>query len=339
MEMDQALRLHSQLAHALLPFWETLPAIQPVIRSRLGKWRDLQLTDREFLDKVIEDFKEVGLADDDLFEAVAGAGDLPVDKYLFLMFEKALKCAMGFYGRYGQWSGGSAMLDDMGGHRSPYPEKALGAFGVSGKTKPGVPGRDAVVTLRRVPDQLGPPSWASIPYVLCHELLCHASQAASSSDALDPFTEGWMDEVAASVHGRRRLTLFPWLPDAAATKGRQLCEELRTLRDGLEDLETKARYARIQGAYAACTVRKILGGLAGLAPGVTSQSLFERLSVELNSVAAASPEEYLGLHKTFISNVIAAERFNQLALRTRRDAALRKWVTGQLSAREVLSFT
>jgi hypothetical protein len=145
-----------------------------------------------------------------------------------------------------------------------------------------------------------------------------------------------MDEVAASIHGKQTATLFPWLPDAAANEGRRLCEALRELRDDLEDLEKKARSARIQGAYAARIVRRILGSLAELSPVPGRRSLFERLSVELNAVAAASPKEYLGLHQAFVSNVIAGER--NPALGTRRDAVLRKWVTRQLSAREVLSF-
>jgi len=337
MDMDQALRLHSQLAHALLHFWEAFPAIQPLVCSQLSMWRDLQVTDRQFLDRLVQDFQAIGVADKSLLAAVASASGQPVDDYLGCMFVKALTCATRLYSRYGAWSGGDAVsLDDVGGQNSPYPEKVLGAFGVSGKTRPGVPGRDAVVTLHRVPQRLGPPSWASIPYVLCHELLCHASQAASSSDVTDPFTEGWMDEVAASVHGKQTATLFPWLPGTAAIEGRRLCEALRVLRDDLDDLEKKARSARIQGAYAARIVRKILARLAELSPLTGRRSLFERLSVELNAVAAASPKEYLGLHQTFVSNVIAGEQYP--ALGTRRDAVLRKWVARQVSASEVLSF-
>lgn len=340
MEIDQALRIHSQVAHALLPFWNRLPEIQPIISSRLGEWETLQKTDDQFLDMLIQSLQANGLSDQELFKAIAEAPQQPVDQHLETMFESALKCAEKLYNRYGTWTGGPAALDDFGCRNPPYPdEPGFGAFGVSGNTVPGSALRDASVTLQRAPQLLGPPSWASIPYVLCHELLCHASQAAPSSDVTDPLTEGWMDEVAASIHDSRTKTLFPWDPDIATQEGRRLCEALRTLRPGLNGIQRTTRSARIQGAEAARIVRRILADLARLS-NLSGGNLFLRLSVELNAVRATSPEEYLGAHRSFVSRVITAERDGERAvvLRARRDAALRKWVIGQLSATEVLSF-
>jgi hypothetical protein len=334
MDMNQALRVHAQLAHVLLPFWDAFPQIQQVVSIELGLWRDMQVTDEQFFDKIIERIRDIGLTDQNLLAAVAGAADEPVRDHLTYMFNEALACAERLYSRYSKWSGGAALFDDVGNQNSIYPEKVLGAFGVSGKTRPGRPEADAAVTLHLVPQLLGPPSWASIPYVLCHELVCHASQAGSSSEVTDPFIEGWMDNLAAMVSSRRRTDLFPWRPGAAADEGQRLCMALRSLYEDLEYLQRQARSARVQGAAAARIAQGILRDLAPLSPPRGRRSLFQRLSVELNAVEAASAQEYLAVHQRFIANVISGEH-NPVA-GVHRNALFREWVTRRASARQVL---
>lgn len=334
MDMNQALRVHAQLAHALLPFWEAFPQIQQVVSFELGQWRDLQVTDVQFFAMIVQRIQDIGLTDQNLLAAVVGAADEPVQDHLMQMFREALVCAEKLYSRYSKWSGGTALFEDVGNQKSIYPEKVLGAFGVSGKTRPGTPDAEAAVTLHLVPQLLGPPSWASIPYVLCHELLCHASQAGSSSEVTDPFIEGWMDDLAAMVHSKRRMALFPWRPDAAADEGLRLCMTLRSLHDDLEYLQRQARSARMQGAFAARIAQTILRDLAPLSPPRGRRSLFQRLSVELNAVEAASAQEYLAVHQRFIGNVISGESNLQAAVH--RNVLFREWVTGRASARQVL---
>jgi hypothetical protein len=338
MEIEQALRVHSQLAHALLPWWRVVPQLQPILSARLGQWKTLQTTDDAFFGLVVQDFQTNGLQNGQLIDAVNTARSEPIDKHLRLMFDEALACAQKLYARYGRWTGGNAVsLDDFGCQTPHYPDQsAFGAFGASASTTPGLPGRDAIVELLLVPQLLGSPTWASVPYVICHEVLCHASQAASSSDSTDPFTEGWMDAVASTVHAKSASALFPWDPDAAVEEGQRLSSVLRTLGSGLSDLDLKARSARLQGFHAACTVRGVLGSLANLSKGRHGQRLFERLSVELNTVPSAGQERDLAVHRAFVSNVLASRR--DLARATHRDALLRKWVLAQLSAAEVLSF-
>jgi hypothetical protein len=283
---------------------------------------------------IAQRIRDIGLTDQNLLAAVGGAASEPVDDYLAHMFKEALACAEGLYSRYSKWSGGTALFENVGNQKSIYPEKVLGAFGVSGKTRPGTPGADAEVTLHLVPQLLGPPSWASIPYVLCHELLCHASQAGPSSEVTDPFIEGWMDDLAAEVHSRRKRTLFPWRPDAAVDEGQRLCMALRSLHEDLEYLQKQARSARVQGAFAAHIARRILKDLAPLSPPGGRRSLFERLSVELNATDAANAQHYLAVHQKFVANVISGEIDPETGVR--RNALFRAWVTGRASARQVL---
>lgn len=51
MDIGQALRVHSQLAHALLPFWNRSPEIQAVVGSLLKEWQTLEVSDDQFLDE------------------------------------------------------------------------------------------------------------------------------------------------------------------------------------------------------------------------------------------------------------------------------------------------
>lgn len=334
MDIEQARRVHGQLAHSLLPFWRNLPVIQPIVHSLLGQWRTLQKTDDEFFNLVIQDLRANGVSDIDLLQAVDVAGEEPVDEHLQTVFGSTLHCAKQLYG--GNWTGGDAVSLQCFGCQEPlYPERQVfGAFGAAAITTPGYAGQDAVVELSVAPQLLGPPSWASIPYVLCHELLCHASQAAPSSDPTDPFTEGWMDEVARTVHADNAATLFPWDPAAATEEGGRLCDMLRVMGPHLPDLHLRARAARLQGIRAAQLVQEVLSDLAELSPGMDGRGLFVRLSVELNTVSTES-EPYLAAHRQFVSSVLAGRQDRAFAVR--RDALLRKWVLDEEPAAAVLS--
>src|SRR6516225_6674343 len=114
MDMNQALRVHAQLAHALLPFWEAFPQIQQVVSRELDLWRDLQVTDDQFFAGIIQRIRDIGLTDQNLLDAVAGAAGEPVDDFLLHMFKTALVCAERLYSRYNKWSGGAAAFENVG---------------------------------------------------------------------------------------------------------------------------------------------------------------------------------------------------------------------------------
>lgn len=337
MDIEQALRVHSRLAHALLPHWNRSPEIQSVVGSLLKEWERLEVSDGEFLDAAARRLCENGVSDEGLLDAVRNAGSLPVDRYRQIMFDKALTLAKRLYEQYSAWTGGDAKLEVYPRQIPAFSgDAAFGAFGVSGCTTPGAPPHNACVVLHHIPQLLGPPSWASIPYVLCHELLCHASQAAAESDATDPFTEGWMDDVATFVHERSTSALFPWEPSFAAEEGGRLSDSLHKLTDGLSYAERKARYARMLGLSAARIVRHDMADLSGLRRGVGADTLFHQLSVELNTVPAVSPARDLADHRAFVDSVVKTAR-DPLA-KVRLKAALRKWITGHQTAKEVLAF-
>jgi hypothetical protein len=337
MEAEQALRVSSRLAQKLLPFWYDVPQIQPILHALLGQWRTLQRTDYQFFDDVKSLFIANGVSDQLLQEAVDAARTESVDDDLRAMFEQAVACARTLYASHGVWTGGDVSFEVFPCREPQYPEHDIyGAFGASARTTPGVAGQDAAVELLLVPELLGPPTWASIPYVLCHELLCHASQALPSSDITDPFTEGWMDEIARQVHAKNVGTLFPLDPDMAAQEGGRLCDALRRLGTFAKGVHHEARSARLTGVRAACLAQQVLGNLAELSASDDGWGLFERLSVQLNTVPATNPRQDLAAHIKFVSNVNAGRRVPRLAVQ--RDALLRKWLLAQVTAAEVLSF-
>jgi hypothetical protein len=115
-----------------------------------------------------------------------------------------------------------------------------------------------------------------------------------------------------------------------------LSDGLRRLNDGLQAVDRLGRYARIQGSRAAAIVRCVLADLSALAPGVSADSLFQRLSVQLNTVPAVDALNALAEHRTFVAHVLMTER--DIAARARLAGALRKWIAGDHTAAQVLAF-
>jgi hypothetical protein len=342
-EISQALRLFCKLAHALLPFWDGNPALQRALHMRLEQWTDMRgtdgvlLEDAEFFGVVLGDLAAVGSLDPAIADAIRDAIDVPFEDHINTMFEQALAVARTVYAQH--WTGGDSPALRLLGSRNPiHPDQTyFGASGASGSTTPATAMASAEVELLLAPALLGPPTWAAIPYILCHELIAHASQASDSSDETDPFSEGWMDELAREVLIAHADELFPWDPVAAHEWGQRLSDQLRMMGPHLAERDRLARAARMLGAKAAQLVRSVLDSLAGLSSErLSGAQLFERLSIELNTIPSLGSELDLRRHRTFIESIRAGKR--DPALAARRDAALRKWTLGKATAREVLSF-
>jgi hypothetical protein len=189
-----------------------------------------------------------------------------------------------------------------------------------------------------LPASLGPPSLASIPYLLCHELASHVFQGADH-DTEDPFAEGWMDSVALSLHQDWAQVFFPWAPEFAREQARDLSTLKQLNLSGLTRGEPVMRAARRQGYRAADTVNEILSryDTVGGPP-----SLFHQLSIELNLVRCT-----VGQRLNFVSAVEAAGRGthakhqatdadSRLAYQLSR--RLRDWIKGKCDAAAVLCF-
>ena len=185
----------------------------------------------------------------------------------------------------------------------------------------------AVVKLTFVPSRLGPPSWAAVPYLLCHELVCHVNQAAPLSSE-DPFAEGWMDMVALQLHNQWAEDIFPWAPARARKAASRLSEAVLTRWRDLPEPYMTTRAVRAQGQEAARLVEEKLHPFHDPSQPVPE---LVRLSLQLNR---ASPTVADRLE--FVSKVNDVE-FDPV-LHARLLAELRLWYENSGRAAKVLSF-
>jgi len=183
------------------------------------------------------------------------------------------------------------------------------------------------VNLTLHPARLGPPSLASIPYLLCHELVCHVFQGADH-DSEDPFAEGWMDRVALTLHQVWAQALFARAPQLARDQAEELSNLVRLNLPGLVRGQPVTRAARRQGWAAAGMVNEILSRFDS---GIGPPSLFALLSLELNVIRCD-----VGQRLNFVSAVRATERDEDLGYALAR--RLRDWVGGRCEAVDVLFF-
>jgi hypothetical protein len=249
------------------------------------------------------------------------------------MFEAALALARDYYQRWADWSVASVDLAKGARETRVYPDRAgFGELGVVACVPPREePGAPAVVKLTFIPGLLGPPSWASVPYLLCHELICHVNQAAPMS-SVDPFGEGWMDLVALQLHNHWAEEIFPWAPALARSAAARLSDDVLRRWSGLEAPHMEARAVRSQGREAAWWVQEKLEKLRPFHdPGGVPSELI-RLSLQLNRASRT----FAG-RMNFISKVNDRSDFR---LQAGLVYQLRLWLEdGEKAADRVLSFT
>jgi hypothetical protein len=326
-----AWRVHAALAHQLLDTWPVCPVAQQIIQGELEDW-SLRAADNadEYLRLLIGRLRSAGV-ELRVLDALDGVQDEleHVDEHLGSMFEAALGLARDCYQRWADWSVTSVDLA-LGAVINPvYPDPAgFGELGVVACVPPREePEAPAIVKLTFIPGLLGPPSWASVPYLLCHELICHVNQAAPMSSE-DPFGEGWMDLVALQLHNHWAEEIFPWAPALARSAAARLSDDVLRRWHGLKEPHMKTRAVRSQGREAARWVQEKLGPFHD--PGKVPSELI-RLSLQLNR---ASPT--VADRMDFISKVNYRSDFR---LQAGLLAQLRLWLENGEKADRVLSFT
>ncbi len=325
-------KVHAALAHRLLDAWPVCPKAQQVLQSELEDWslRAEDNTDK-YLRLIIGRLRSAGVEQRAL-DALDGVQDefQHVDEYLRSMFEAALALARDCYQRWADWSAASVDLDVAAVSNTIYPDSAsLGELGAVACVPPREePKAPAIVKLTFVPGLLGPPSWASVPYLLCHELICHVNQAAPMSSE-DPFAEGWMDLVALQLHDQWAEEIFPWAPALARDAATRLSDGVLRRWQNMPEPHRRTRALRSQGRWAAECVQEKLRPFHD--PSLTPPELI-RLSLQLNRVSPTVAERLEFISKV---NNVKWDPHLQASLLAR----LRLWLENIEKADRVLSFT
>jgi len=314
-------KVHAALSHALLAVWPLCPETQKLLQAELGMWANPKRLDapaEEYLDLITSRIATGGaeqLAIDALMEAKNEFHR--IDGYLQIAFEKISTLVNDRYHNCALGVARDAKLE-IGAVRNPvYPDPvAFGEFGTIACVPPLAGHYGVTVKITIVPSLLGPPSWAAVPYLLCHELVCHIDQGAPM-DSGDPFAEGWMDLVAKRLHDLWVNDIFPWAPAMALSAAGRLSDIVLRRWYGLAEPHMTTRAARFQGRRAAEFVEQILGSSRDPATrtGLTC------LSLQLNRTPST-----VAARKDFVSRVNHAS-FDP-ALRARLLAALRHWSHG-----------
>lgn len=327
-----AWRVHAALAHRLLDTWPVCPKDHQIVHNELEDW-SLRAEDNadKYLRLLVGRLRSAGV-EQRVLDALDGVQDEfeHVDEYLGLMFEAAKDLARDCYQRWADWSVPSVDLDVDAVTNPVYPDSGgFGELGVVACVPPREePEAPAIVKLTFIPGLLGPPSWASVPYLLCHELICHVNQAAPMSSE-DPFGEGWMDLVALQLHDHWAEKIFPWAPALARSAAARLSDDVLRRWRGLPEPHMTTRAVRSRGRVAA---RWVEGKLEKFHDPSKVPSELIRLSLQLNR---ASPTVAGRLE--FISKVNDTSDFR---LQAGLLAQLRLWVDEtEKEADRVLSFT
>ena len=338
MDLDEACRLHSSLAHALVGPWATSPHAQSVLQGELDRWRlRPDMCDEDFFETIRGAFAGLDI-EPAIIEALRVVN--PSDPFLQTMFEGVVTRTRQLYLRHADWPRSQVELELRCTRNPPYPDE--GSYGDLGSAASVLPHEEGAATTATVkvtlcPSRLGPPSWACIPYLLCHEVVGHANQSVANANA-DPFTEGWMDVLARKCHSDWVAELFPWKPSLAIDAAESFCGKTRSLGPNVIEPHATTRAARNQGRAAAQWVLGILTPFSEAA-GMDPWFHFERLCVQLNRVPSSLDE-----HLAFVGRIAACSveplegRYSPHVL-----AVLRSWVEGGTTTEAVmgavLSFT
>jgi len=297
------------------------------VQAELDRWEDRTITDDDdFYRQIASRLTEMN-AEPDVVAATKNAS--PAGDRLNEMFASTLAHARDIYEQHASWTAGDVVLKVVPLGNPPLPDPA--GFGELGAAAC-MPTHDALVgevRLSLAPAQLGPPSWASVPYLLCHELVCHASQSVLP-DSADPFTEGWMDFLAKRLHDVWVGDLFPWAPTFATAASDRLAQVGGFLGPNLREPHLTTRAARTLGRVAGQWTEHWLEPFAR-EKGLDTFVLFQRLSIQLNRVPATSAD-----HKRFIAKVARCVRDPETEIHF--GAVARQWVSGKATAEDLLSF-
>jgi hypothetical protein len=329
MDLDRAARCHLALAHALLDFWEVEPRCQQVLHHELLKWPKLRAArDETVFRNVARQFRSAGLSKP-LIEAALGASS--ADDLIKHVFDEVLALTAAAYRADASWDDPTIRLDVKWNNNRVYPDApGYGELGCAASVRPRRAGEAVEVVLLCVPGLLGPPSWASVPYLFCHELVCHAGQAAPHNIE-DPYTEGFMDEVALQFHDQWRKRIFPWQPALAKDAALSLAMTLRRQADYVPQPHDETRDIRRRGAAAASRVAEVVGAFANDA-GLDPDATFRRLALQLNRV----PADYAD-HARFVQRVNASKRRPERAAALA--VAIRRWGAGDVGPETILFFS
>ena len=326
----EALETHLAVAHALAPVWMNGTAGMPgEVYTGLVRWNKEDYppsTAREHL----EDLKNR------LGPCIGPPAKAALDKAAIsgqqLLDDMFVAVANRVYSLYGALADTAINFKVLAINHAPYPndparECANGAVAVFSRDPEG--GGGPTVKLSIFPSLFGPPSLASVPYLLCHELVCHAFQRPKLQND-DPFAEGWMDCVALSLHDAWSGDLYPQEEQLARAEAHNLS---RSLRENWELLGQNSptlagiRRERFKGWFAAELVKRWLEPFE-----TTSRpTRFERLSIEMNQVDLSVIQR-----EAFVSAVNASK--NDDRLKGMLSARLRAWVGEVVDAPAVLTF-
>jgi hypothetical protein len=307
-----------------------------VIHNYLGEWehQDAESED-EYLHDLAQHLK-MRRAPNALIEAVTAA---TIDGYQALdaMFGMLVDRVKAEYEAVSSWDVGDDIKLIKAFQTDPvFPDPApYGALGATACVLPkpnsgGMPSTTVKVTF--VPALLGPPTWASVPSLLCHELVAHINQAAPMKST-DSFGEGWMDVVAQRYHQAWIGDLFPQCREFAMRCAMEL-GTLTSLRyPGLKAISDKTRAVRIAGTLAASQVNAQLTALVKT-DGRAPDHEFERMSLQLNRVPASAEKR-----EAFVDAVIEALNGPDGTTARKWGECLASWLGDEASPSEVLSFS
>lgn len=331
MKLSDVRRIHSALAHTLRQVWPICPITQQILQPELEGWH-LRRKDHpdQYLRLITERLRSGGVEQSvsDLLDRVEGELEF-IDGYIDAMFAVTLARVRDCYEEWADWAVPDVRLEVREARNPVYPDRAnFGELGAVACVPPRKGVDPAVVKLTFVPGLLGPPSWASVPYLLCHELVCHANQAAAM-DSADSFAEGWMDLIAKKLHDQWVGDIFPWAPALARDAAGSLYRQIEQRWQGMPEPHMATRAARKAGRVAAAWVGENLQPLQD--PGQAVPALI-RLSLQLNR----STPTFAG-RVEFVSKVNNA-RTSDPGLQAALAGELRRWIEGTGSVQELLSF-
>ncbi len=340
MEIGEAARWHATLAHALVCVWTSASEMQEVLQNYLREWGRIVATDEdEFLNGVAEHLKVRG-APSTLVDAITAATvDGYVDGYTVLdaIFGKLVDKVRAEYEAVSSWGVSDDVklvkafqTDPVFPDQAPYCALGATACVLPRPDSGGMPSTTVKVTF--VPALLGPPTWASVPSLLCHELIAHINQAAPMRST-DPFAEGWMDVVAEHYHQAWVGDLFPQCREFAIRSATELGVLTSQRYPALKAISNKTRAVRVNGALAARQVDAQLTALVK-AEGLAPNREFERLSLQLNRVPTSTARR-----EAFVAAVIEASHGSDGQAARRWGECLLSWLRDEASASEVFSLS
>jgi hypothetical protein len=332
-DLSDAVRVHAALAHKLLDVWRLCPRAQQLVQNELETWSLRAHNSVPDYLGLMADRLRSGGAEPLVLDVIADVAEeyQQVDEMLTQMFERALELTRECYEQHADWKVSDVKFRWVPATNPIYPDSVV-TFGDLGAAACVPPRQEAIgpatVKLIFVPSLLGPPSWASVPYLLCHELVCHVNQAAPMSSE-DPLAEGWMDMVALQLHNRWANKIFPGEARLAVNAANRLSDGVLKLWRGLPEPHLTTRVMRTRGNDAAQWVE---GKLQPFDDPRQDLPGLIRLSLQLNRVSPTVADRL-----EFVSKVNNCRR--DLGLQARLLASLRRWRDDLGSASDVLSFS